>query len=114
MRMVSPDLEVEVDVFAIFDAWASAFGDTTTVLELATEVTGFRAKTKFSKFFNLPELMKTFKDVVDIKTAEILNLLRPKANFHVVSVKLTEEQKQLVAGLSEQVSRVHSWQVSPE
>ncbi|MBR0168145.1 MAG: helicase SNF2, partial [Synergistaceae bacterium] len=96
-----------------FDAWASTFGETTTALELAPEGTGFRAKTRFSKFFNLPELMKTFKDVADIKTADMLNLPRPKANFHVVSVKPTEEQRQLVAGLSERASRVHNRQVEP-
>ena len=82
--------------------------------KLVPEGTGFRAKTRFSKFFNLPELMKTFKDVADIKTADMLNLPRPKANFHVVSVKPTEEQRQLVAGLSERASRVHSRQVRPE
>ena len=97
-----------------FDAWASTFGETTTALELAPEGTGFRAKTRFSKFFNLPELMKTFKDVADIKTADMLNLPRPKANFHVVPVKPTEEQRQLVGGLSERASRVHSRQVRPE
>ena len=96
-----------------FDAWASTFGETTTSLELAPEGTGFRAKTRFSRFFNLPELMKVFKDVADIKTADMLNLPRPKANFHVVSVKPTEEQRQLVAGLSERASRVHNRQVEP-
>jgi len=96
-----------------FDAWASTFGETTTALELAPEGTGFRAKTRFSKFFNLPELMKVFKDVADIKTADMLNLPRPKANFHVVSVKPTEEQKILVAGLSERASKVHNRQVEP-
>ncbi len=96
-----------------FDAWASTFGETTTSLELAPEGTGFRAKTRFSRFFNLPELMKTFKEVADIKTADMLNLPRPKANFHVVSVKPTEEQRQLVAGLSERASRVHNRQVEP-
>ena len=96
-----------------FDAWASTFGETTTALELAPEGTGFRAKTRFSKFFNLPELMKTFKEVADIKTADMLNLPRPKANFHVVSVKPTEEQKQLVVGLSERASKVHTRQVEP-
>ncbi|MBR2209448.1 MAG: hypothetical protein IJ859_11630, partial [Synergistaceae bacterium] len=96
-----------------FDAWASTFGETTTALELAPEGTGFRAKTRFSKFFNLPELMKVFKDVADIKTADMLNLPRPKANFHVVSVKPTKEQKELVAGLSERASKVHNHQVEP-
>ena len=96
-----------------FDAWASTFGETTTSLELAPEGTGFRAKTRFSRFFNLPELMKVFKDVADIKTADMLNLPRPKANFHVVSVKPTKEQRQLVAGLSERASRVHNRQVEP-
>ena len=96
-----------------FDAWASMFGETTTALELAPEGTGFRAKTRFSRFFNLPELMKTFKEVADIKTADMLNLPRPKAKFHVVSVKPTEEQRQLVVGLSERASRVHNRQVEP-
>jgi len=96
-----------------FDAWASTFGETTTALELAPEGTGFRAKTRFSKFFNLPELMKVFKDVADIKTADMLDFPRPKANFHVVSVKPTEEQKELVAGLSERASAVHNHQVEP-
>ena len=96
-----------------FDAWASTFGETTTALELAPEGTGFRAKTRFSKFFNLPELMKVFKDVADIKTADMLNLPRPKANFHVVSVKPTEEQRALVAGLSERASLVHTRKVEP-
>ena len=97
-----------------FDAWASTFGETTTALELAPEGTGFRAKTRFSKFFNLPELMKVFKDVADIKTADMLNLPRPKANFHVVSVKPTDDQRALVAGLSERASLVHTRQVKPE
>ena len=96
-----------------FDAWASTFGETTTSLELAPEGTGFRAKTRFSRFFNLPELMKVFKDVADIKTADMLNLPRPKANFHVVSVKPTDEQRQLVAGLSERASKVHNRKVEP-
>ena len=70
-----------------FDAWASTFGETVTALELAPEGTGFRAKTRFARFFNLPELMATFKEVADIKTADTLNLPRPKANFHTVAVQ---------------------------
>ena len=97
-----------------FDAWASTFGETVTALELAPEGTGFRAKTRFSKFFNLPELMKTFKDVADIKTADMLNLPRPKANYHTISVKPTEAQKELVQGLSERATMIHNKQVRPE
>ena len=67
-----------------FDAWASTFGETVTAMELAPEGTGFRAKTRFAKFFNLPELMATFKEVADIKTADTLNLPRPKANFRTI------------------------------
>ena len=97
-----------------FDAWASTFGETVTALELAPEGTGFRAKTRFSKFFNLPELMKTFKDVADIKTADMLNLPRPEAHYHTISVKPTEAQKELVKGLSERATKIHNKQVTPE
>ena len=96
-----------------FDAWASTFGETVTALELAPEGNGFRAKTRFSRFFNLPELMVTFKEVADIKTADVLDLPKPKAVFHTLSVKPTEEQRALVAGLSERASRVHNGGVNP-
>jgi len=96
-----------------FDAWASTFGETVTALELAPEGTGFRAKTRFARFFNLPELMATFKEVADIKTANTLNLPRPKANFHTVAVQPSEHQKELVQALSERASKVHNKQVEP-
>ncbi len=96
-----------------FDAWASTFGETVTALELAPEGNGFRAKTRFSRFFNLPELMVTFKEVADIKTADVLDLPKPKAVFHTLSVKPTEEQRELVAGLSERASRIHNGGVDP-
>ena len=96
-----------------FDAWASTFGETVTALELAPEGTGFRAKTRFSRFFNLPELMATFKEVADIKTADTLNLPRPKANFHTIAVQPSEYQKELVQRLSERAGKVHNRQVEP-
>ena len=96
-----------------FDAWASTFGETVTALELAPEGTGFRAKTRFARFFNLPELMATFKEVADIKTADTLNLPRPKVSFHTVAVQPSEHQKELVRELSERASRVHNRQVEP-
>lgn len=96
-----------------FDAWASTFGETVTALELAPEGTGFRAKTRFARFFNLPELMATFKEVADIKTADTLNLPRPKANFHTVAVQPSEHQKELVQALSERAAKVHNRQVEP-
>ena len=96
-----------------FDAWASTFGETVTAMELAPEGTGFRAKTRFAKFFNLPELMATFKEVADIKLADQLNLPRPQAHFHTIAVKPSEHQKELVQALSERASKVHSKQVEP-
>ena len=96
-----------------FDAWASTFGETVTALELAPEGTGFRAKTRFARFFNLPELMATFKEVADIKTADTLNLPRPKANFHTIAVQPSEHQKELVQALSERAGKVHNRQVEP-
>ena len=96
-----------------FDAWASTFGETVTALELAPEGTGFRAKTRFAKFYNLPELMSVFKEVADIKTADMMNLERPEAHYHTVSVKPTEHQKELVKSLSERATKVHNRQVEP-
>ena len=96
-----------------FDAWASTFGEMVTAIELAPEGTGFRAKTRFAKFFNLPELMATFKEVADIRTADTLNLPRPKANFHTIAVQPSEHQKELVQALSERASKVHNKQVEP-
>ncbi|MDR1376012.1 MAG: DEAD/DEAH box helicase family protein, partial [Synergistaceae bacterium] len=96
-----------------FDAWAATFGETVTAVELAPEGTGYRAKTRFAKFYNLPELMNIFKEAADVKTAEELNLPRPKANFHVVAVKPTEEQKELIKTLSDRAAAIHNKEVEP-
>ena len=94
-----------------FDAWASTFGETITAVELTPEGTGYRAKTRFARFYNLPELMSMFKEVADIKTADMLNLPVPKANFHNISVKPSEIQKQMVAELAERAEKVRSGMV---
>ncbi|MEG1870307.1 MAG: helicase-related protein, partial [Oscillospiraceae bacterium] len=91
-----------------FDAWASTFGETVTAIELAPEGTGYRAKTRFSKFYNLPELMCMFKEVADIKTADMLNLPVPKANYHNVAVKPSEIQIDMVTELSERADKVRN------
>ena len=91
-----------------FDAWASTFGETVTAIELAPEGTGYRAKTRFAKFYNLPELMMMFRQVADIQTADMLNLPVPKANYHNIAVKPTEIQKELVASLSERAEKVRN------
>ncbi|MDD4415925.1 MAG: SNF2-related protein [Proteiniphilum sp.] len=96
-----------------FDCWASTFGETTTAIELAPEGTGYRARTRFAKFFNLPELMTLFKEVADIKTSDQLDLPIPKANYHTVVVKPTEHQKDMVAELSERAAVVHGGNVDP-
>ena len=96
-----------------FDAWASTFGETTTSIELAPEGTGYRARTRFAKFFNLPELMTLFKEVADIKMADQLNLPTPKANYETVVVKPTEIQQEIVQTLSERASLIHSGTVKP-
>ncbi|MDD3228322.1 MAG: SNF2-related protein [Oscillospiraceae bacterium] len=96
-----------------FDAWASRFGETVTALELAPEGTGYRARTRFSKFFNLPELMNLFKEVADIKTADQLNLPTPEVEYHVCASKPTEIQQEMVKALSERASKVHSGAVDP-
>lgn len=91
-----------------FDAWASTFGETVTAVELTPEGTGYRAKTRFAKFYNLPELMAMFKEVADIKTSDMLDLPVPKANFHNVAVKPSEMQKDMVAALAERAEKVRS------
>ena len=96
-----------------FDAWASTFGETTTAIELAPEGTGYRAKTRFSKFYNLPELMSMFKCVADIQTADMLNLPVPKANFHVEVIKPTEIQQEMVASLAERAEEIRAGNVDP-
>lgn len=94
-----------------FDAWASTFGETVTAVELTPEGTGYRAKTRFARFYNLPELMSMFKEVADIKTADMLNLPVPKAVFHNISVKPSEIQKEMVASLAERAEKVRNGMV---
>ena len=94
-----------------FDAWASTFGETITAVELTPEGTGYRAKTRFARFYNLPELMAMFKEIADIKTADMLDLSVPKAVFHNISVKPSEIQKQMVAELAERAERVRNGMV---
>ena len=89
-----------------FDAWASTFGETITTVELTPEGTGYRAKTRFAKFYNLPELMAMFKEIADIKTADMLNLPVPEAKYHNIAVKPSEMQKEMVASLAERAEQV--------
>ncbi len=94
-----------------FDAWASTFGETVTAVELTPEGTGYRAKTRFAKFYNLPELMAMFKEVADIKTADMLDLPVPQAHYHNVAVKPSEMQKEMVASLAERAEKVRGGNV---
>ncbi|MDO4301902.1 MAG: DUF3991 domain-containing protein [Clostridia bacterium] len=94
-----------------FDSWASTFGETQVALELAPEGKGYKMKTRFSKFFNLPELMNTFKAVADIKTADMLNLPVPKANYHTVATEASEYQKDLVDGLANRAEAIRAKKV---
>ena len=96
-----------------FDCWASRFGETVTALELAPEGTGYRARTRFSKFFNLPELMNLFCEVADIKTADQLHLPTPEVEYHNIVAQPTEQQQEMVKALSERASLVHSGTVDP-
>ncbi|WP_334304323.1 SNF2-related protein [Eisenbergiella porci] len=96
-----------------FDCWASRFGETVTALELAPEGTGYRARTRFAKFFNLPELMAMFKEVADIKTADQLNLPTPEVEYRTYASKPTEIQQEMVKSLSERASKVHSGAIDP-
>ena len=98
---------------AHFDCWASRFGETVTALELAPEGTGYRARTRFSKFFNLPELMNLFKEIADIKTADQLHLPTPEVEYHNVVAQPTEHQQEMVQALSERASKVHAGSVDP-
>ena len=97
-----------------FDAWASTFGETVTAIELAPEGTGYRARTRFAKFFNLPELMAMFKEVADIKTADQLHLPVPNAHYETMAVKPSVYQDEMVEALSERASKVHSGAVDPK
>ena len=98
---------------AHFDCWASRFGETVTALELAPEGTGYRARTRFSKFFNLPELMNLFKDIADIKTADQLHLPTPEVEYHNIVAQPTEHQKEMVKALSERAAKVHGGSIDP-
>ncbi len=91
-----------------FDAWASTFGETVTAIELSPDGTGYRAKTRFAKFYNLPELMSMFKETADIQTADMLNLPVPEAHYHNIVLKPSEAQKKMVEGLSERAERVRN------
>ena len=97
-----------------FDAWAANFGEAVTAIELAPEGSGYRAKTRFSKFFNLPELINVFKECADIKTADMLNLPVPETEFHNIVVKPSDIQKDMVECLSERAKRIHDKEVAPE
>lgn len=96
-----------------FDCWASTFGETVTALELAPEGTGYRARTRFAKFFNLPELMNMFKEIADVKTADQLNLPTPEAHYETIAVKPSDIQKRLIQSLSERAAAVHAHIVDP-
>ena len=95
-----------------FDSWASTFGETVTAIELAPEGNGYRAKTRFAKFYNLPELMSMFKEVADVQTADMLDLPVPKAVYHNVALKPSEQQKEMVKGLSERAEKVRNRMVN--
>ena len=96
-----------------FDDWASNFGETITSIELSPEGTGYQAKTRFAKFYNLPELMAAFKEVADIQTADILKLPVPKANFHNEVIKPSELQKEMIQGLAERAEKIRGGGVDP-
>nr|WP_243120531.1 DEAD/DEAH box helicase family protein [Pelotomaculum sp. FP] len=96
-----------------FDCWASTFGETVTAIELAPEGTGYRAKTRFARFYNLPELMSMFKEIADIKTADMLDLPVPKANYRNVAVKPSEFQQDMVAELGQRAEKVRNRMVEP-
>ena len=98
---------------AHFDCWASRFGETVTALELAPEGTGYRARTRFSKFFNLPELMNLFKEIADIKTADQLHLPTPEVEYHNIVAQPTEHQKEMVKALSDRAAKVHGGSIDP-
>ena len=96
-----------------FDSWASTFGETVTALELAPEGTNYRAKTRFAKFFNLPELMLMFREVADIQTADMLKLPVPKVNYHNIKTKPSDIQSEMVASLAKRAEKVRSREVEP-
>ena len=97
-----------------FDAWASTFGETVTAIELSPEGTGYRSKTRFAKFYNLPELMSMFKEIADIQTSETLKLPVPKANFKTIVVKPSNIQTEMVRGLGERAEKIRKKEVNPK
>ena len=97
-----------------FDSWASTFGETQSAFELSPEGTGYRVKTRFSKFYNLPELMSMFKEVADIQTADMLNLPTPEAHYEVIKTLPSEEQKEILKSLSERADDVRNRVVEPD
>lgn len=97
-----------------FDSWASTFGETVTALELAPEGTNYRAKTRFAKFYNLPELMQMFREVADIQTADMLKLPVPKVNYHNVKTKPSQIQTEMVAGLAKRAEKIRARMVKPQ
>ena len=104
---------LEMNDLQHFDAWASTFGETVTAIELAPEGTGYRAKTRFAKFYNIPELMTMFREVADIQTADMLKLPVPKAEYHNIAVEPTEIQREMVAELGERAEQVRAGSVDP-
>ncbi len=106
--------ELEKNNLQHFDSWASTFGETVTAVELSPEGDKYRAKTRFSKFYNLPELMAMFKEVADIKTADMLDLKVPEAEYETIVTKPTDEQKEVLKGISERADRVRDRRVEPE
>src|SRR5699024_358719 len=106
--------ELEKNNLQHFDSWASTFGETVTAVELSPEGDKYRAKTRFSKFYNLPELMGMFKEVADIKTADMLDLKVPEAEYETIVTMPTDEQKEVLKGISERADRVRDRRVEPE
>lgn len=96
-----------------FDSWASTFGETVTALELSPEGTNYRAKTRFAKFYNLPELMQMFREIADIQTADMLKLPLPEVRYHNIKTKPSEMQKEMVAGLAKRAEKVRARLVKP-
>ena len=106
--------ELEKNNLQHFDSWASTFGETVTAVELSPEGDKYRTKTRFSKFYNLPELMAMFKEIADIKTADMLDLKVPEAEYETIVTMPTEEQKEVLKGISERADRVRDRRVEPE
>ncbi len=106
--------ELKNNQLEFFDSWASTFGQTITAIELSPEGNGYRAKTRFAKFFNLPELMSTFKEVADVQTSEMLQLPLPKVNYHTIVIQPSEIQKEMVQDISNRAEKVRNKMVTPD